>query len=152
MTCERGPLDWSHKILKIKTSEPNLCVHNIWAALHSKVGYDNGSVFVGRSQMLIFYYCRTRGSHLIWCFTFRKERYMLAFDHICQVPRWENWKVLALFMNSLVHSKCLPSISVSPNLKIKGTLVSTESSYFYYSFHRKLFLFCQLIWTIIPRS
>jgi hypothetical protein len=49
---------------------------------------------------------QTRSLYLIWCFMFRKEHCILAFDHICQVSRWKSWKVLALFMNSLAHNKC----------------------------------------------
>lgn len=132
MTCERGPLDGLCKILKINTTEHSLCVQNIWTALHSEVGCGRGSVFVGPNQMLIFYYCRAGGWHLIWCFMFKKEHYILAFDYICQVSRWENWKVLALFMNSLVPSKYCPSFSVFPNLKIKGMLVSIKSYFSYF--------------------
>lgn len=128
----KGTLDWSCKFLKINTSEHNLCVQNIWTALHSEVGCGSGSISVGMSQMLIFYYRRVGGWHLIWYFMFRKEHYILAFDRTCQVSRWENQKVLALFMNSLVRSKYLPSISVSPNLKIKGMLVSVKSYFSYF--------------------
>lgn len=118
-----------------------------------RVRYGNRSVSEGLSQILIFHYYRALGcSYLIWCFMFRKEHCVLAFDHICQVSKWENWKVLALFMSSLAPSKCFPCFSVPPNLKIKGAFISTKESYIFYSFHRKWFLFCQLTWTIIPRS